>query len=91
MDFNDENSHQAINETYKIWKKNVPFLYNVLQTYELPSCSQTIDVLPETFLQDTWEINRLILGSNSIVKNYIMLVAVKLPTDDSLVDFINYK
>ena len=46
MDFNDENSHQAINEAYKIWKKNVPFLYNIQQTYELPSCSQSIDVLP---------------------------------------------
>ena len=43
----DDNSPQAINETYKIWKKNVPFLYNVLHVYELPSCSQTVDWIPE--------------------------------------------
>lgn len=33
MDIADDNSPQAINEIYKIWKKNVPFLYNVLQSY----------------------------------------------------------
>ena len=42
MDIADDSSPQAINEIYKIWKKNTPFLYNTLQTYELPSCSQTI-------------------------------------------------
>ena len=39
----------------------------------------------------TWEVNRLVLGSNSLKKNYIILVGVKLPTEDSLVDFTNYK
>lgn len=33
MDASDENSPQAINEAYKIWKNNVPFLYNILQVY----------------------------------------------------------
>lgn len=33
MDLLDENSPQSINETYKIWKHNVPFLYNVLQVF----------------------------------------------------------
>lgn len=33
MDYSDENSPQSINEVYKIWKSNVPFLYNTLQVY----------------------------------------------------------
>ena len=47
--------------------------------------------MPETYLQDSWEINRLVIGSNSLVKNYIMIINVRIPTDDSLVDFTTYK
>ena len=91
MDGIDENSPQAINETYKIWKKNVPFLYNVLQVYELPSCSQTIEWIPEKYVHESWQVNKLVIGSNSITKNYIMVIDVKLPTEDSLVDYTCYK
>lgn len=91
MDFSDENSPQAINETYKIWKSNVPFLYSILHVYELPSCSQTVDWIPESYLSDNWELNKIVIGSNSFTKNYIMVIDVALPTDETLVDYTAYK
>lgn len=81
MDYSDENSPQSINESYKIWKSNVPFLYNILQVYELPSCSQTVDWIPESYIYDGWRLNKLVIGSNSFIKNYIMILEVSLPTD----------
>lgn len=41
-EFNDGFENQAINDEYKIWKKNSPFLYDVSVTHELEWPSLTV-------------------------------------------------
>ena len=36
---------QLLNEEYKVWKKQVPFLYSILGCYELSTNSNTISWL----------------------------------------------
>ena len=36
-------------------------------------------------------MNKLIIGSNSLAKNYIQVIDVSLPTDDTLVDYTVYR
>lgn len=42
----EQEEDQIINEEYKIWKKNTPFLYDVLITNGLEWPSLTINWLP---------------------------------------------
>lgn len=86
-----EEGFAAINETYKIWKKHAPFLYSVLQTYELPSCSQTVEWFSEAYLENDWRVTSLLIGSNSLAQNALQLLTLALPTDDSLTDYAAYR
>lgn len=90
MDY-DENSFIAINETYKIWKKHSPFLYNLLQTYQLYTCSQTVDWFSHHYLENDWNMYSLLIGTNSLTKNGLIVLTVALPTDDALTDYTSYR
>lgn len=46
MDAIEENE-RMINEEYKIWKKNSPFLYDMVMTHALEWPSLTVQWLPE--------------------------------------------
>lgn len=87
----EENSYTAINETYKIWKKHSPFLYNLLQVYELSSCSQTVQWFTDSYIENDWKITNLLIGSNSISQNCLKILSIGLPTDDSLADYSSYR
>jgi hypothetical protein len=41
---------KVINEEYKIWKKNTPFLYDLIMTHALEWPSLTIQWIPDTSL-----------------------------------------
>ena len=43
---NEEQENQIINEEYKIWKKNCPFLYDQVITHELDQACLSIQWLP---------------------------------------------
>jgi histone-binding protein RBBP4 len=43
----DEQEEKIINEEYKIWKKNTPFLYDLLVTHTLEWPSLTVQWFPE--------------------------------------------
>uniref|UniRef100_A0A4W2FZ02 Histone-binding protein RBBP4-like N-terminal domain-containing protein n=1 Tax=Bos indicus x Bos taurus TaxID=30522 RepID=A0A4W2FZ02_BOBOX len=45
--FDDAVEECVINEKYKIWKKNTPFLYNLVMTYALEWPSLTAQWLPD--------------------------------------------
>jgi hypothetical protein len=45
-DYGDEVEERTINEEYKIWKKNVPYLYDVVITHALEWPSLTTQWLP---------------------------------------------
>jgi histone-binding protein RBBP4 len=86
-----EDSFTAINETYKIWKKHSPFLYSVLQTYELSTCSQTVEWFSDNYIENDWKVSSLLFGSNSLSQNSLQIMNIGLPTDDSLTDYTSYR
>lgn len=49
-DFPDEVEERLINEEYKIWKKNTPFLYDLVITHALEWPSLTVQWLPVSLI-----------------------------------------
>uniref|UniRef100_A0AAY4AIA9 Histone-binding protein RBBP4-like N-terminal domain-containing protein n=1 Tax=Denticeps clupeoides TaxID=299321 RepID=A0AAY4AIA9_9TELE len=45
--FDDAVEERVINEEYKIWKKNTPFLYDLVMTHALEWPSLTTQWLPD--------------------------------------------
>ena len=45
--FDDAVEERVINEEYKIWKKNTPFLYDLVMTHALEWPSLTAQWLPD--------------------------------------------
>ena len=45
---------RAINEEYKIWKKNTPFLYDLVMTHVLDWPSLTVQFLPDVTVYVPW-------------------------------------
>ena len=63
-----QNAEQLlINEEYKIWKKNAPFLYDVIITHALEWPSLTVEWLPDMELQREKgvAVQRLVLGKTA--------------------------
>ena len=87
----DESSFSTVSETYKIWKKHSPFLYNTLQTYQLATCSQTVEWFSQHHLENDWKIHNLAVGTNSLASNAVLILRVGLPTDDAATDYASYK
>ena len=81
-EFNEEYENQIINEEYKIWKKNAPFLYDFTITHEQEWPSLTVEWLPkkDNSSQD-YSTHWMILGTHSspMEKNYLMVASAKLP------------
>lgn len=47
LGFDDAVEERVINEEYKIWKKNTPFLYDLVMTHALEWPSLTAQWLPD--------------------------------------------
>eukprot|EP00937_MAST-01D_sp_MAST-1D-sp2_P000179 g179.t1 len=83
----DEMETRVINEEYKIWKKNTPFLYDLVLTHALEWPSLTVQWMPSVsrgagVAHDT---HQLILGTHTSdsEQNYLMIADVKLPKEDT--------
>eukprot|EP01100_Stratorugosa_tubuloviscum_P012605 TRINITY_DN6022_c3_g1_i1.p1 TRINITY_DN6022_c3_g1~~TRINITY_DN6022_c3_g1_i1.p1 ORF type:complete len:410 (-),score=184.26 TRINITY_DN6022_c3_g1_i1:182-1411(-) len=88
----DEQEEKLINEEYKIWKKNTPFLYDLVMSHALEWPSLTVQWLPgreET--SSGYSIQKLILGTHTseAEQNYLMIAEVRMPCDETPID--NYK
>eukprot|EP01136_Pigoraptor_vietnamica_P017407 Opistho-1_new@62512 len=85
---------KLINEEYKIWKKNTPFLYDLVITHSLEWPSLTVQWMPDVTQQEgkDYATHRLILGTHtsSEEQNYLMIADVELPTQQALVDTRKY-
>ena len=83
-----------ISEEYKIWKKNSPFLYDVVMTHGLEWPSLTCQWLPDTVTPPNadYYLQRLILGTNTSDNepNYLMIAEVQLPNADTELDARTY-
>jgi len=92
----DESEEKTINEEYKIWKKNTPFLYDLVMTRALEWPSLTVQWLPDktTPTDRDFSLQRVILGTHTsdrkTEQNYLMIADVRLPLDDTAVDTRKY-
>mmetsp|Transcript_21658 Transcript_21658/g.52885 ORF Transcript_21658/g.52885 Transcript_21658/m.52885 type:complete len:433 (+) Transcript_21658:41-1339(+) len=92
----EEGTHEErlINEEYKIWKKNTPFLYDLVVTKALEWPSLTCQWLPDVRKIPGQEatVQRLLLGTHTSEgeQNYLMVADVKLPTSSAEVDGSKY-
>lgn len=58
---------RIINEEYKIWKKNTPFLYDLVMTHALEWPSLTAQWLPDVTHPEgkDYSVHRLLLGTHT--------------------------
>ena len=79
---------KAINEEFKVWKRNTPFLYDMLAIHALEWPSLTVQFLPERTRggggaegQDEYDVQRLMLGTHTSdgEGNYILIAEMRLP------------
>ncbi|KAM7470405.1 hypothetical protein LguiA_008588 [Lonicera macranthoides] len=89
-----EIEERLINEEYKIWKKNTPFLYDLVITHALEWPSLTVEWLPdrEEPLGKDYSVQKMILGTHTSENepNYLMLAQVQLPLEDAENDARHY-
>lgn len=89
-----EIEERLINEEYKIWKKNTPFLYDLVITHALEWPSLTVEWLPdrEEPPGKDYSVQKMILGTHTSENepNYLMLAQVQLPLEDAENDARQY-
>ncbi|XP_055354842.1 histone-binding protein RBBP4-like [Paramacrobiotus metropolitanus] len=81
----EEEEDRIVNEEYKIWKKNCPFLYDLVMSHALEWPSLTAQWLPDMQKHDDKDYisHRVILGTHtSDEQNHLVIAAVKLPNDE---------
>ncbi|CAI9769245.1 unnamed protein product [Fraxinus pennsylvanica] len=89
-----EIEERLVNEEYKIWKKNTPFLYDLAITHALEWPSLTVEWLPE--LEEPpgkdYSVQKMILGTHTSddEPNHLMLAEVQLPLEDAENDSRQY-
>uniref|UniRef100_T1JFL0 Histone-binding protein RBBP4-like N-terminal domain-containing protein n=1 Tax=Strigamia maritima TaxID=126957 RepID=T1JFL0_STRMM len=91
--FDDAVEERVINEEYKIWKKNTPFLYDLVMTHALEWPSLTAQWLPDVTRPEgkDYSVHRLILGTHtSDEQNHLLIASVQLPSEDAQFDASHY-
>jgi histone-binding protein RBBP4 len=90
----DSMEEKLINEEYKIWKKNTPFLYDLVITHALEWPSLTAQWLPEKTCPEGRDFSQqqLLLGTHTSENehNYLMRAEVQLPLEDTEMDARQY-
>lgn len=84
---------RLIDEEYKIWKKNTPFLYDMVMTHALEWPSLTVQWFPDMQRVENADyiVHRLILGTHtSDEQNRLVIAKLLLPNDDAQFDASRY-
>ena len=87
--FDEAVEERVINEEYKIWKKNTPFLYDLVMTHALEWPSLTAQWMPDVIRPEgkDYSVHRLILGTHtSDEQNHLLIASVQLPNEDAQFD-----
>ncbi|PLW19053.1 hypothetical protein PCANC_07746 [Puccinia coronata f. sp. avenae] len=87
----EEQETQALakiaNEEYKIWKKNSPFLYDLVFTHALEWPTLTTQWFPDQEMSSdkTYTNQRILIGTHTSDNepNYLQIVSVRLPNPNS--------
>jgi len=89
----DASEERIINEEYKIWKKNTPFLYDMIMTHALEWPSLTCQWMPDVTHNEgkNYSSHRLILGTHtSDEHNHLLIASIQIPEDDVQFDASHY-
>lgn len=80
---------QLLNEEYKIWKKNAPFMYDLVITHILEWTSLSVEWLPifEVAEDPDLRIHNLVLGTDCPEGEKNHLLIVKVSFESFFVDF----
>lgn len=93
-EYPDEVEERLVNEEYKIWKKNSPFLYDLVITHALEWPSLTVQWMPDRNEPEgkDYSVQELILGTHTSENepNYLMRCEVQLPLEDTELDARQY-
>lgn len=92
-EYPDEVEERLVNEEYKIWKKNTPFLYDLVITHALEWPSLTVQWLPKKEETSSgFSKQELILGTHTSEgeQNYLMRAEVQLPLEETEADNRGY-
>ncbi|KAJ2836361.1 Histone acetyltransferase type B subunit 2 [Coemansia sp. 'formosensis'] len=77
---------KVINEEYKTWKKNSPFLYDLLVTHALEWPSLTVQWFPDLERPSgkDYTVQRLLMGTHTSdnEQNYVQIAQVQVPRAD---------
>eukprot|EP00904_Undaria_pinnatifida_P004743 jgi/Undpi1/1426/HiC_scaffold_11.g04817.m1 len=91
---NEQAEERIITEEYKVWKKNTPFLYDVVMTHALEWPSLTVQWLPSVKTQESkdYAVHKLVLGTHTSgsEQNYLMVANVNLPVAGAEIDNRTY-
>ena len=71
----------VVEEEYKVWKKNTPFLYDLVISRALEWPSLTVQWLPTVQSSPSFSVHKLIMGTqtNEGAPNFLMLADAYLP------------
>lgn len=94
-----EDGDAIINEEYKIWKKNCPFLYDTLISHAFTWPSLTVSWIPlrEKYTshyrqeRNNFSLQKLIVGTHTSGEepNSLMIVKVRIPVDQKDSDVVD--
>ena len=106
MDTSGENPESSpldmklVNEEYKIWKKNCPFLYDMVITTALEWPTLTCQWLPTADDCDDYSIHKMVIGTHTSPlsaeqgapneQNHLIIAKVKLPNENTELDVRKY-
>lgn len=84
------NDEKIINEEYKIWKKNAPFLYDLVVTHALVWPTLTVQWFPdvESIPNKEYTTQRILAGTHTSEgeQNYLQIISVQMPKEDAVID-----
>eukprot|EP00123_Amoebidium_parasiticum_P000598 comp11441_c0_seq1/m.5857 comp11441_c0_seq1/g.5857 ORF comp11441_c0_seq1/g.5857 comp11441_c0_seq1/m.5857 type:complete len:423 (-) comp11441_c0_seq1:16-1284(-) len=88
-------TQRLINEEYKVWRKNSPFLYDMVLVHALDWPSLTVQWLPGTSPVKGEPLleHQLLLGTHTsdTEPNFLIRASIKLPSEDGFVDVRKYE
>lgn len=75
-----------------MWKKNTPFLYDLMLTHALEWPTLTIEWLPSKTVGEKFSKQRLLAGTHTSdsEQNYLLVIDCNLPNEDTEVDVRKY-
>lgn len=82
----EDREEYQVEEEFSVWKKNTPFLYDLIVCHSLEWPSLTVHWLPSTpstYADDTYAIHKMILGTHTSedFPNFLLVADAHLPVN----------